>query len=725
MTVSRKAVAAAAVLLAALLAAAVLPSCSPPLGPIPTGPAGAPDDREIGVDPSTGFALMERAGGAQSRWAEAEHRGYMQDATAFWGLPAHRAATIAGAADDPDIIQSRRDFPFDEIQNPWISNAVSSWILDAIVPSGGSGGMLNDQRLSHAMLMQADGRGPFFGDMEQNFSASLLGGDGDDMLFPGKSAADAHAAGDGQLLDHMIGAASHYFTDAMIPWHVTWFSDAEMNDPYTYLKSTFFGPGSAYGWNGPGLWSDIRRYTPAPESWLKNAFMQLTAHNAFEDWISESLHRTDFQFPYPVGSLPSIWSEAVSRAGSSYFAFSPDWSRQSLESLLKIIGGAMGYHGPFGKALLEQWFSAGCPGIDQAHPGAMTPGLWEAAVEYIKVAIWFSRGYLKMALDRFGAASGNGGYDGHSVYVHTGKDTFDGDFAILAPGWYDKTALQDRGLFKETAVFLHPNPYGGGNVYNYVLKSPGLSWSYDGNMYVSVYYNDGSVEHPGEAFFVMPGYSQIRYDVADPAKPVWSRHVVGINVGYNAPPPPPPPFTVEAHRDLGTKLNGLVAESIKVLSGVPPYVFHLTGLPPGLSFGPATGTITGRPEAMGGYRVSYRASDSLGRSYDGQFAWTITVPDTLTADPITDKHSAIGEAVSGTFTATQVGSQSILSWKAYGLPPGLSLNAKTGAYSGTIADEGDRRPYPRTYFVEIVVSSAGTGLSSGTDFCWTVDNPNM
>jgi hypothetical protein len=49
-----------------------------------------------------------------------------------------------------------------------------------------------------------------------------------------------------------------------------------------------------------------------------------------------------------------------------------------------------------------------------------------------------------------------------------------------------------------------------------------------------------------------------------------------------------------------------------VEGGTPPYLFTVTGLPPGVMYDPATGTLMGRPTAAGMFPVSFALRDSLG-----------------------------------------------------------------------------------------------------------------
>lgn len=49
-----------------------------------------------------------------------------------------------------------------------------------------------------------------------------------------------------------------------------------------------------------------------------------------------------------------------------------------------------------------------------------------------------------------------------------------------------------------------------------------------------------------------------------------------------------------------------------VTGGTPPYTFAATGLPPGVSFDPSTGTLLGRPTVSGTFGIVYTLTDALG-----------------------------------------------------------------------------------------------------------------
>lgn len=154
--------------------------------------------------------------------------------------------------------------------------------------------------------------------------------------------------------------------------------------------------------------------------------------------------------------------------------------------------------------------------------------------------------------------------------------------------------------------------------------------------------------------------------------------------------------------------------------------FQAFGLPPGLTIGSSTGTISGT--------IGYTASDSspfsvLVRAFDdgspveqseATITWTVTDtnrPPVVTApSDRTDAEAAtIGLAVSGTDPDGDG-----LTWSATGLPSGLSIDPDTGFISGTIS-------YAAEGIHPVFVRATDDGAPSEfheVAFTWTVTNTN-
>lgn len=77
------------------------------------------------------------------------------------------------------------------------------------------------------------------------------------------------------------------------------------------------------------------------------------------------------------------------------------------------------------------------------------------------------------------------------------------------------------------------------------------------------------------------------------------------------PPPPPPPTPVSISGSLpGGTVGVAYTASLSAAGGTPPYVWSVSGLPPGLTLN--AGTLSGAPTAAGSYAVGVTATDATG-----------------------------------------------------------------------------------------------------------------
>jgi hypothetical protein len=139
-----------------------------------------------------------------------------------------------------------------------------------------------------------------------------------------------------------------------------------------------------------------------------------------------------------------------------------------------------------------------------------------------------------------------------------------------------------------------------------------------------------------------------------------------------------------------------------------------TGLPAGLAINSSTGTITGTPTTAGSNSVTVKATDGSGYSGTASFTWTIT-NNVSVANP-GNQTNVSGSAITAVdVTASDTSSTATLSYADNGtLPPGLSINASTGAITGTPTTAG-------TFAVTVTAHDSG-GYSAHTSFSWTVSN---
>jgi large repetitive protein len=124
--------------------------------------------------------------------------------------------------------------------------------------------------------------------------------------------------------------------------------------------------------------------------------------------------------------------------------------------------------------------------------------------------------------------------------------------------------------------------------------------------------------------------------------------------------------------------------------GTAPYTFTIESgsLPPGLSMNSA-GLVSGTPTATGSSTFSLRLDDSTTISSGGDHfiaqSVTITIdpPPTITVSPATLPAATVGSAYSQTISGGGGTAPYTFAITAGALPAGLTLNASTGALSGT------------------------------------------
>lgn len=109
-----------------------------------------------------------------------------------------------------------------------------------------------------------------------------------------------------------------------------------------------------------------------------------------------------------------------------------------------------------------------------------------------------------------------------------------------------------------------------------------------------------------------------------------------------------------------------------------PTSYAVTELPPGLVFDAASGVISGTPTAAVTLSMTISATNALGTDTRTLRIATSSAPVPAITSTLS-ANAAVGAAFSYTITA----SQGPLSYAAFGLPAGLSLDPSTGLISGT------------------------------------------
>jgi hypothetical protein len=155
-----------------------------------------------------------------------------------------------------------------------------------------------------------------------------------------------------------------------------------------------------------------------------------------------------------------------------------------------------------------------------------------------------------------------------------------------------------------------------------------------------------------------------------------------------APPPPPPPTPVAITTtalpagQVGNPYTATLAAS----GGTTPYTWALASgtLPAGLSLNAASGALAGFPTlAVAGKAISFAVTDSSTPARKATAILTLTIADPLNITSISLPNGQIGSAYSAFVGATGGTTPYKWSLSSGALPAGLSLNATTGAISGT------------------------------------------
>ncbi|GLQ50832.1 putative Ig domain-containing protein [Dyella flava] len=146
------------------------------------------------------------------------------------------------------------------------------------------------------------------------------------------------------------------------------------------------------------------------------------------------------------------------------------------------------------------------------------------------------------------------------------------------------------------------------------------------------------------------------------------------------------------------------SQSLAASGGTSPYNYSYTGtLPNGLTLDTATGTLSGTPDAGGTFNFTVTATDSNTNTGSQAYSLTVATP-TITLSPTSLNSMKVGVAFSQSVAAGGGTSPYTYSIVSGSLPAGLSLNANTGALSGTPTAGGSY-----SFAVQARDSSAGTG----------------
>jgi len=146
-------------------------------------------------------------------------------------------------------------------------------------------------------------------------------------------------------------------------------------------------------------------------------------------------------------------------------------------------------------------------------------------------------------------------------------------------------------------------------------------------------------------------------------------------------------------------VGGAYSATIAVSGGAGPYSFSASGLPSALSIATASGVIAGTPaqSALGTAAVTVTVTDQSNPQQTATANLSVTInPATLSITTTALPNAIVGVAYTGIIAAT--GGVTPYKFSASGLPNGLSINASTGAVTGSAA-QGTAGSYTPTFTV--------------------------
>ena len=163
------------------------------------------------------------------------------------------------------------------------------------------------------------------------------------------------------------------------------------------------------------------------------------------------------------------------------------------------------------------------------------------------------------------------------------------------------------------------------------------------------------------------------------------------------------------------------SQTITASGGIAAYTYAVTSgsLPGGLSLNSSTGAITGTPNAPGSYSFTVTATDAHSQTGSQAYSGTVATP-TITVSPATLTSGTYNTSYSQSVSASGGIAAYTYAVTTGSLPSGLSLNASTGAITGTPLTSGtftftitatDAHSYTGSQSISLTIAAPSIALS--------------
>ena len=196
-----------------------------------------------------------------------------------------------------------------------------------------------------------------------------------------------------------------------------------------------------------------------------------------------------------------------------------------------------------------------------------------------------------------------------------------------------------------------------------------------------------------------------------------------------------PTYTLTITKDslasgtVGTAYSDTLTATLSGATVSPTWSVSSGSLPDGLSLNTSTGAITGTPTASGSYTFTVSASFL---NFTDSKTYTITIEAAQPAYTLTITKESLASGTvnanySDTLTATLSGGSYAITWGATGLPSWLTLNASTGALTGTPTAAGSYTftvtAYVGQYSSDLKQFTITVSAGTGTEMPEAEDDP--